>query len=95
MFKHIEKIQQKSEHERKRIALIVTVVLFIFVIIFWIVLDSLSTTTKGDVEDKINAPSPFMNIKDTFGNMLNDVKEKAEDVEDYDFDTDLYDNISQ
>ncbi len=83
MFKYIEKIQQKPEHERKRIALLITTGLFFVVVFLWLFLDNLNIISKEYTEDKTNTPSPFTNAKDTFGNMFDDVKKKTEDIEDY------------
>ncbi len=83
MFKHIEKIQQKPEHERKKIAFFITIGLFFVVVFLWIFLSDLNIISKEYTEENAKTPSPFANIKDTFGGIVDDVKEKTESTEDY------------
>ena len=83
VFKYIEKIQQKPEHVRKRIAFFITIGLFFAVVFLWLFLDNLNVISKEYAKDDINTPSPFVNIKDTVGSIFDDVKKKTEGVEDY------------
>ena len=83
MFNHIEKIQQKPEHVRKKITFFVSLCLFLAVVFLWIFLDNLNVISEEYAKDGADTPSPFTSASKVFDSIFNDVRSKAKGIEDY------------
>lgn len=83
VFNHIEKIQQKPEHVRKKIAFFVSLCLFLIVVFLWLFLDNLNVISEEYAKESADTPSPFTSASKVFENIFDDVRSKAKGVEDY------------
>lgn len=79
MFNHIEKIRQKPEHVRRRIAVFLTLMLFLVVVFVWIFAPDVSLVEQEKNRAIDEAPSPFWVLKDTLGDSFNDMGSKLEE----------------
>jgi hypothetical protein len=77
LFKTIEKLRERPEHERKSVAFITSLVATALIFALWISTYGITLRTPGATSSSLNQASPFAALKDTAGTIVEQVKNGA------------------
>jgi len=80
MFQYLEKLRQKPTHIRKRIAFFVTSIFFVMIVLVWGLTFNTPDKRASQEITKEKTISPFDTLKETFGNISDDVSSKFKGI---------------
>lgn len=80
MFHFIEKLQNKPEHERRRLILPITIITFIAIVSVWVVILGFQFAYDKEYSNTHEEISPFANVIDIFSGVIQEIGGDIEEL---------------